>query len=293
MENKPEVPVKAFSGKDSNSEASHPTAEEGFKKVLIPNLQEALSKKPVATFNASYLPRNPLHFGVGVSVEGVFSIYRAFEEPIEPGHMLFVYLKEMDELGGSSYVITIHLNHTHVTIAGLTFAGGYASVPGTGPSAYNYPLAGNDTDAEAVWKSEELLINRVIEIFTAMLASITPVPERTDQPTPPLRSLKHIKESPVKQKLVKETLPKEDLNISKMSKEELRVLLFKAESVLRLKRIEGVRAAIKERAGGKQLEDDRSVRYEYDRLLEELSIGRHVFIDDLLDRLETKLDICI
>lgn len=293
MDIKPGVLDESFNPKDSDGEAGRPTAEEGFKKVLIPNLQEALSRKPVAAFIAPYLPRNQLHYGVGVSVVGVFNVYRAFEEPIEPGHMLFVSLKEQEVLGGSSYITTVHLSRTHASIAGLAFTAGNSPITGIGPSAYNYPLANNDADVEAVWKSEELLTKRVIEIFTEMLASITPVQERTDQPTPPLRSLKHIKESPVKQKLVKETPPKEDLNISKMNKEELRVLLFKAESVLRLKRIEGVRAAVKERAGEKRLEDDRSVRYEYDRLLEELSIGRHVFIDDLLDRLETRLDICI
>lgn len=74
------------------------------------------------------------------------------------------------------------------------------------------------------------------------------------------------------------------IDISKLSTPDLRCLTYEIENTLRVRRIGYVREAI-------VICQDTKIRSEYDRLLKELPIGRKIFIDDILDRLEVMLDI--
>lgn len=86
--------------------------------------------------------------------------------------------------------------------------------------------------------------------------------------------------------LAMKTVFQEKLDLSQMPKHELKHLFYSVENMLRQKRISAVRETLK-----KTRTTDPAIRYEYDRLLDELPIGRNVIIDDLLERLEIRLNI--
>lgn len=92
-----------------------------------------------------------------------------------------------------------------------------------------------------------------------------------------------IKEEPIVEK-TPEHRSSDIIDLENMSISELRYLTHEIENGLRSKRIDAVRKAI---VGVK----DTKIRTEYDRLLKELIVGRKVFIDDILDRLELILHI--